>query len=776
MDSRRISVFVDSRCLQDPMYQYRGVGTHVSSLLRSRPGGDGSRYHIVALTDERLNPLPAEYQTLFDEISLGWNPSLPGTGSIYINSSPMTHNTRLSLRFVRHENLVAIGVVYDFIPLDWPGYFNAPHSRIQYISQLARLRGCDHFAPISNYSAWRLTEVLGIGKERITVTGACVRSRLLEEARKISCREPERHAGPEFFLTVGGGDRRKNTEIAVRAVQQVRSVTGKPVVLKVVGHYGPDYRQDLERIASQSGDGSFLHFCTNISDAELVDLYRSAVATIAPSHIEGFSLPVVEAAVCGSPVVASTCAAQLELVTQPEALFASDDPAELTNCLIPFLQGPDWRRKLLASQAHLAEEFVEQRVAERFWQCVEFAWERKFRRHSSMINVGSKPRVAFLSPFPPEESGCARFTEMTLKASRPYFDVDLFTEAERPLASYEGFRDSGKINAAVLAAGRYDAVVSVIGNSHFHNAVFEFFETFGGPCILHDSRLTHIYYQRLGPQCFRETASRRLRRDVEHDEIQQWLQDQNRSPATLFVEPIAERARPLMVHTRQFQQLLRENYGINASLVTFPPNIAFAAHELTSAAKRVSRKRLGLQDNVFVIATFGYVHRTKGCRDCIIALDLLRAWNINAELHFVGRVLEPWEELQALTEAYGVTGHVYFETDFVEDHRYRDFMIAADAGISLRTYGFGQPSAALTDSIAACIPTVASSELAQSCDAPSYVRRLQEPWSPLQLAEALLTIYENRPDANDLLEERTNYVQEHSFDIYCQRLRDHLGF
>lgn len=772
MDSRRIPVFVDARCLQDSMYQYRGVGTHVSSLFRSRSDNSSHRYHVVALIDERLNPLPAEYQNLFDEISLSWNPSLPGTGSIYINSSPMTHDTRLSLRFVRHENLVAIGVVYDFIPLDWPGYFSAPNSRIQYISQLARLRGCDHFAPISHYSAWRLAEVLGIGKERISVTGACIRSSLIEEADKIRSREPGHHAGPPFFLTVGGGDRRKNTETAVRAVQQVRSATGKPVLLKVVGHYGLDYRHDLERIAGQSGDGSFLHFCTNVSDTELVDLYRSAVATIAPSHIEGFSLPVVEAAVCGSPVVASTCAAHLELVTQPEALFPSDDPSQLTNCLIPLLRDSDWRSKLLSEQAHLAADFVEARVAERFWQCVEHAWNRKVQRRASMVNVGSKPRVAFLSPFPPEESGCARFTEMTLKASRPYFDVDLFTEAERPLASYEGFRDAGKINAAVLAAGKYDAVVSVIGNSHFHNAVFEFFETFGGPCILHDSRLTHIYYRRFGQEGFRRMAESLLSRPVETTEIHEWLQDRNLP--SLFVEPILHRASPLIVHTPRYQKLLGDRYGFKAALTTFPPNATFLDEEIMPCHRKEARAKLGLRDEAFVVSTFGYVHRSKGCFDCIVALDFLRSWGIDAELYFVGDLLEPKENLLATASTYGVTPHVHFENGFVVEQRYRDFMVASDASISLRTYDLGQPSAALLDNISAGLPTVSSAELAETCEAPSYVRRVPSRWSPLLIAEALAVLHEARDCRQSVLEERAEYCRNHSFDLYCARLKEVL--
>ena len=107
---------------------------------------------------------------------------------------------------------------------------------------------------------------------------------------------------------------------------------------------------------------------------------------------------------------------------------------------------------------------------------------------------------------------------------------------------------------------------------------------------------------------------------------------------------------------------------------------------------------------------------------------------------------------------------------------YRNYLIACDACVQLRLYGLGQPSAALVDGIAAGVPSVASEELAATCEAPSYVRVIPGA-SPLLLAEALAYIYEspsNQCRASN--PERIEYCNAHSFEHYSNRLKTILGW
>jgi glycosyltransferase involved in cell wall biosynthesis len=769
MSAKVTPVYVDARCLQDPLYQFRGVGHHVSALLRNRARTSAKNFRSIALIDANLPQLPEEYRRLFDTISVCLNPSFPSGGSIFIDPSPMTHDPRFTLRFSAQGHLLTAAIVHDFIPFDWPGYLTNVSDRIDYLSKLAWLKNSNLFLPNSHYTAKRLTEMLSVDVGNILVTGCSVRSTLFEYARQSrtsSVGEPR-----PYFLVVAGGDRRKNAETVVRAVRLLNPHLSNKVQLRIVGHYTLDYKSDLERLAD--GGEDFLEFWPGVDDSTLVALYSGALATIVPSHIEGFSIPVVEAAICHCPVIASNCAAHQELIKTQEALFSSDSVEQLTERLNWIILDPNFRERLISSQAPLPEKYHEDVVGRCFWNFIVERFENRFSPKAPSPRGRTKPKIALLSPFPPDQSGVARFTELTLEAARKWFDIDLFTNAPRPLHVPEGVRDLGPINVYALSKTRYESILSVIGNSHFHTPIFELFERYGGPCILHDSRLTQIYFHRLGEQEFLRFAAKLLGRSVGIDEVRVWLQDQQLP--SLFVEPVIERAEPLIVHTRAYKELLHGRYGISAQVATFPPNMWFEQEELADSNRAAIRHKLEIADNTFVISSFGFLSRSKGIFACIAALDLLRSWKIPAELYLIGEPLNMDSAVQQVATNFGVLEHVHLTKEYVPTDRYRNFMIASDAAIQLRTYGFGQPSAGLVDCISAGLPSVSGCSLADACDAPSYVLRIPDNISALLLAERLAEIFEAHLTRSDTGEERASYCRQHSFEHYAERLTEILS-
>lgn len=385
-----------------------------------------------------------------------------------------------------------------------------------------------------------------------------------------------------------------------------------------------------------------------------------------------------------------------------------------------------------------------------------------------------KPKIALLSPFPPDKSGCARFTELTIRAAQTHFDIDLYSNAPRPLGSNDGFCDLGPVDTALSRKRRYDAVISIIGNSaEFHASILDIFEHCGGPCILHDSRLIGLYYERLSHEGFKKFAERHLGQNVTDKDVSEWLHDRNLP--SLFVEPVLERAQPLIVHTHAYQQVLRQRYGFEAHVTTFPPNIEFAKQDILASSRRAARSRLGLPD-AFIVSTFGYVHPTKCIFTCISAIYLLRSWNIPAKLYFVGASYVSRGILEQVARDFGVWDHIHLCSHFIEQNQYRDYLIASDAAISLRSYGFGQPSATLAEAISAALPTVASIEIAEACEAPSYVNRISGIAFPHVVAEGLAEIWQRGTARENLWAERNDFSRVHNFDIYARRLKEILGF
>ncbi len=310
------TIYVDLRCLQDLAYRERGIGTHVAGLLRGRAASEFRDARVVGLLDPDLPELPPDLRTLCDETTHCLNPiTHPAAKDLYIQTSPMTHDIADTRSFRPERGILSAAILYDFIPFDWPGYLPTKASRIHYIAALARLRNYDCFFPISRCAASRLHALTGVSGQRVRVTGAAVRETLAAAARALP---PNAHAnlnpsGP-YALVVGGQDPRKNLDTAVAALRVLRQ-QGAALRLQVVGAYTAEFQRAL--LESCPG---WLSFSPDVSDTQLAALYAGAAVCIVPSHIEGFSLPMVEAAECGCPVLASNCDAHLELLDGSEAL------------------------------------------------------------------------------------------------------------------------------------------------------------------------------------------------------------------------------------------------------------------------------------------------------------------------------------------------------------------------------------------------------------------------------------------------------------------------
>jgi glycosyltransferase involved in cell wall biosynthesis len=111
-----------------------------------------------------------------------------------------------------------------------------------------------------------------------------------------------------------------------------------------------------------------VEFVKGISDAELVDLVRSAEVACVPSLYEGFSLPAAEAMATGTPLVATTGGAIPEVAGQDgETCLAvpPGDPGALAAGLSRLLGDPELRVRLgRAGRERVLRHFTWARAAE----------------------------------------------------------------------------------------------------------------------------------------------------------------------------------------------------------------------------------------------------------------------------------------------------------------------------------------------------------------------------------------------------------------------------
>ena len=107
----------------------------------------------------------------------------------------------------------------------------------------------------------------------------------------------------------------------------------------VIGHSG-SLTQGLRQRVGELGLGQRVHFIGSVPEPELPPLLRAAAAYITAAEVDGTSVTLLQAMACGTPVVASDSAGNLEWVTEAVTgrTFATGDPRSLADAIERTLQ------------------------------------------------------------------------------------------------------------------------------------------------------------------------------------------------------------------------------------------------------------------------------------------------------------------------------------------------------------------------------------------------------------------------------------------------------
>ena len=276
----------------------------------------------------------------------------------------------------------------------------------------------------------------------------------------------------------------------IRAHARSRSIQAQAIPLVIAGSYSPQDRAAFHTLAVDcGGDPDLVQVPGRIPDQALFGLYGQSLAMLCPSRDEGFSLPVVESMAAGVPSIVSDIPAHQELVTDPALRFPANDDTALTPLLERVAADADWCERIVASQAAVWPQFRADAVAARFWEPVLDRLAHGLKRPG--INRGVRPRIAIVSPMPPEPSGVSDYTAATCVELGKLVDLDVFSGVADP-PPVAGVQRMLSVGALPYLHSSYDRVVSVIGNSHFHLKAFKLMRRYGSACIAHDARMLGI--------------------------------------------------------------------------------------------------------------------------------------------------------------------------------------------------------------------------------------------------------------------------------------------
>jgi glycosyltransferase involved in cell wall biosynthesis len=363
-------------------------------------------------------------------------------------------------------------------------------------------------------------------------------------------------------------------------------------------------------------------------------------------------------------------------------------------------------------------------------------------RETSERKSSGLPRLAFVSPLPPQKSGVANYSAELLPGLAAHYEIDVVidddAEAAPAIAGVRAIRNAAWFRRN---AGAYDRILYHFGNSEFHAYMILLLQDFPGIVVLHDFFLGDLLrpLQRGKPdwwmQILAEAHGYGAARfqAANHDNAEASA----RYPANLFV---IEQASGIVVTSQYARKLGSRFYGAGVG-----DDWAVVEHMRTAPGavnRAAARKALGLADDDLLVCAFGYLVPTK-CNDF-----LLQAWgatklddDARAHLVFVGGA-PPSAYGDALRESIaGRTSRSNVSiTGFVAPEIYALYLAAADFAVQLRRQTRGESSYSVFECMAHGLPVIVNAHGPMAELPRKAVVMLDDACEARDLANALETL------------------------------------
>lgn len=695
----------------------RYVVEHLRALLRVSPTV------IDSVLLDHAGPLTGNLNWLLDTGLLEWGRDQRPLGrrggkalpSVYHIMSPFEPTSMQTMwpTWARSPDVATVVTVYDLIPLIFPDhYLPQARGRVEYRARAEMLRHVDGVLAISETTARDLVERLEVPPDRVHVIHAGATDTFgpmyasAEEARQhLAAHHPS--IRPGFMLYVGGFEFRKNLDMLIRAYARVPPAVRAAHQMVITCKLLEEQRAALQRLAHEVGlRASDLVLTGFVVDADLGALYRACALFVFPSLYEGSGLPVLEAMACGAPVAASSTSTGPELLGDAEATFDPSSADAIAGCLTELVTSVGTLERLAARSRERAAAYTWTRVARDTLTAYEQVLEQRTRR----VMTRRRPRIALVTPWPPDRSGIADYNLRLAIELGQRVDVEIVvpraqSEYHVPLEHGVQLRSARSFDPS-RNVRRPDRIVYCMGNSEFHGYVYDLLRRHRGAVVFHDVRLTGFYGWYSGTENPADPAGR----------LAEWVEalygDRLPPEATGSV-PAWERQLGLGIYMTQDVQRHAERCLVHSemarSVLTLdrdPMATAPPVSVVPFGMPQPAGREYGSDVEAPLIVSLGYVSEVKGLATLIGAFALLAAAMPQARLVVAGPAddgeLERWREYAAV-HAPGAAIEI---PGAVSVMRYHELLRAADVAVQLRLISNGEASAAVADCVAAGVPTI----------------------------------------------------------------------
>jgi glycosyltransferase involved in cell wall biosynthesis len=171
---------------------------------------------------------------------------------------------------------------------------------------------------------------------------------------------PSLRAGAPHFAYLGRLKRYKRVDLVIQAFARA-NIAGATLEIAGAG----DYRRELQRLADSLDLGAQVRFLGRVSEDEKLALLRRAWALVFTSPKEGWGITNLEAAACGTPVIASNSPGIRESIQDGVTgfLVPHGDVARLAESMSRIASAPPLVESLGRAGRAFAETFTWERAA-----------------------------------------------------------------------------------------------------------------------------------------------------------------------------------------------------------------------------------------------------------------------------------------------------------------------------------------------------------------------------------------------------------------------------
>ncbi len=375
--------------------------------------------------------------------------------------------------------------------------------------------------------------------------------------------------------------------------------------------------------------------------------------------------------------------------------------------------------------------------------------------------LGSRMKLAFVSPLPPERTGIADYSAQVLPALAQFYDVDVIIDQAQLVAPWVsahcGVRD---VQWLLDHAQRYDRVMYHFGNSSYHKHMFELLARVPGVVVLHDFFLGDIYNYLAVHGVVPDGLFHALYESHGYGALRTWATEKNvvplvaQYPANLGV---VQKALGVIVHSEHARQLAETWYS--RALARRWQVVALPRAVPQNGNRQQARQQLALAPDDFVVCSFGLMGATK------LNERLLEAWLLSplsqderCRLVFVGEADagDYGAAIEAKILSSGLGARISI-TGWADADVFHSYLAGADLAVQLRANSRGETSAAVLDCMNHGLPTLVNAHGAFAELPAEAVWMLPEVFDNQALADAMMALWLT-PEQRRALGERAREV------------------